>query len=71
MKQIKRGEIMEKLAMSIIKPFVFIMCFFVVSCATITVNVYFPAEEVRDAYSSLEEEFVQQNEDESSTDQTP
>jgi hypothetical protein len=62
---------MEKLAMNIIKPFVLIMCFFVVSCATITVNVYFPAEEVRDAYSSLEEEFLQQNEDESTTDQTP
>lgn len=57
--------------MNIIKPFVLIMCFFVVSCATITVNVYFPAEEVRDAYSSLEEEFLQQNEDESTTDQTP
>lgn len=62
---------MEKLAMNIIKPFVLVMCFFIVSCATITVNVYFPAEEVRDAYSSLEEEFLQQNEDESTTDQTP
>jgi len=62
---------MEKLAMSIIKPLVLIMCFFVVSCATITVNVYFPAEEVRDAYSSLEEEFLQQNEDETATEQTP
>lgn len=57
--------------MNIIKPFVLIMCFFVVSCATITVNVYFPAEEVRDAYSSLEEEFLEQNDDESTTDQTP
>lgn len=62
---------MEKLAMSIIKPLVLIMCFFVVSCATITVNVYFPAEEVRDAYSSLEEEFLQQNEDDTATEQTP
>jgi len=34
------------------------LCFYLVSCATITVNVYFPAEEVRDAYSSLEEEFL-------------
>lgn len=31
-----------------------------VSCATITVNVYFPAEEVREAYSNLEEEFLEQ-----------
>lgn len=36
-----------------------IFCFYLVSCATITVNVYFPAEEVRDAYSSLEEEFLE------------
>ena len=35
-----------------------VLCFYLVSCATITVNVYFPAEEVRDAYSSLEEEFL-------------
>ncbi|GIW46694.1 MAG: lipoprotein [Deltaproteobacteria bacterium] len=28
------------------------------SCAIVTVNVYFPAEEVKEAYKSLEEEFV-------------
>lgn len=72
MKQIKRGEMMEKLASNIIKPLVLSICFLVVSCATITVNVYFPAEEVRDAYSSLEEEFLEQDaEDNSSTDQAP
>jgi len=54
--------------MNIIKPLVLFTCFLIVSCATITVNVYFPAEEVRDAYSSLEEEFLEQDED---TDQTP
>lgn len=31
---------------------------YLVSCATITVNVYFPAEEVRQAYTNLEEEFL-------------
>lgn len=71
MKPIRRGEIMEKLASYIVKPLVLFMCFLVVSCATITVNVYFPAEEVRDAYSSLEEEFLEQNENESGTDQVP
>ncbi|MGB2691041.1 MAG: hypothetical protein WBB48_03370 [Thermodesulfobacteriota bacterium] len=71
MKQIRRGEMMQKIASNVIKPLVLFMCFLIVSCATITVNVYFPAEEVRDAYSSLEEEFLQQNEDESTTDQTP
>jgi hypothetical protein len=69
LKQIKRGEIMERLAMNIIKPLVLFTCFLIVSCATITVNVYFPAEEVRDAYSSLEEEFLEQ--DDEDTDKIP
>lgn len=63
MKQIKRGVIMERLAINIVRPLVLFLCFMIVSCATITVNVYFPAEEVRDAYSSLEEEFLEQNQD--------
>jgi hypothetical protein len=37
-----------------------ILLFYAVSCATITVNVYFPAEEVREAYSNLEEEFLEE-----------
>jgi len=41
-----------------------VVCFYLASCATITVNVYFPAEEVRDAYSSLEEEFLEEGENE-------
>ena len=68
MKQIKRGEIMERLAIKIVRSLVLFLCFLIVSCATITVNVYFPAEEVRDAYSSLEEEFLEQNEDGTTTD---
>jgi hypothetical protein len=72
LKQIRRGEIMQSIAINILKPFVLFICFFVVSCATITVNVYFPAEEVRDAYSSLEEEFLDQDgEDGSNSEQTP
>jgi len=63
---------MQKIAINILKPFVLFVCFFVVSCATITVNVYFPAEEVRDAYSSLEEEFLDQDgEDGSNSEQSP
>ena len=38
--------------------FVFLFSLSVISCATITVNVYFPAEEVRQAYTNLEEEFL-------------
>jgi len=59
---------MERLAINIIRPLVLFLCFLIVSCATITVNVYFPAEEVRDAYSSLEEEFLEQDGDSSTTD---
>lgn len=45
---------------SALHPLLFLMFFYCVSCATITVNVYFPAEEVREAYSNLEDEFLQQ-----------
>ncbi len=63
---------MDRIAKYILKPFVLFICFYLVSCATITVNVYFPAEEVRDAYSSLEEEFLEQDgEDASNSEQTP
>lgn len=31
---------------------------FLASCATITVNVFFPAEEVKEAFTELEEEFI-------------
>lgn len=72
MKQTNRGETMERIAKYMLKPFVLFICFYLVSCATITVNVYFPAEEVRDAYSSLEEEFLEQDdEDGSNSEQTP
>ncbi len=72
MKQTNRGETMERIAKYTLKPFVLFICFYLVSCATITVNVYFPAEEVRDAYSSLEEEFLEQDADDgSNSGQTP
>ena len=35
---------------------------FIQACATITVNVYFPAEEVREAYINLEEELLKPQE---------
>jgi len=47
------------------------VCFYLASCATITVNVYFPAEEVRDAYSSLEEEFLEEGANEGTDAQKP
>lgn len=49
--------------MSRFKILVLIFCsislpIFIQACATITVNVYFPAEEVREAYTNLEEELL-------------
>lgn len=46
---------------------ILLICFmsltiFVQACATITVNVYFPAEEVREAYINLEEELLKPQE---------
>lgn len=51
---------MEILKLAHLKFLLLAASFYAASCATITVNVYFPAEEVREAYSSLEEEFLEQ-----------
>jgi len=51
---------MEILKLAHLKFLLLAVSFYAASCATITVNVYFPAEEVREAYSSLEEEFLAQ-----------
>lgn len=51
---------MEILKLAHLKFLLLAASFYAASCATITVNVYFPAEEVREAYSSLEEEFLAQ-----------
>jgi len=51
---------MQILKLSHLKFFLLAASFYAASCATITVNVYFPAEEVREAYSSLEEEFLEE-----------
>ena len=36
----------------------FVLIVFQISCAIVTINVYFPAEEVKDAFKSLEEELL-------------
>ncbi|MCL4244100.1 MAG: hypothetical protein KJ002_03075 [Candidatus Dadabacteria bacterium] len=51
---------MQILKLAHLKFLLLAASFYAASCATITVNVYFPAEEVREAYSSLEEEFLEQ-----------
>lgn len=51
---------MRRNIIKILQSVLLVFFFYLVSCATITVNVYFPAEEVREAYTNLEEEFLQQ-----------
>lgn len=51
---------MNRTVINLLKFSLLISFFYSVSCATITVNVYFPAEEVREAYSNLEQEFLEQ-----------
>ena len=51
---------MQILKLAHLKFILLAASFYAASCATITVNVYFPAEEVREAYSNLEEEFLEQ-----------
>lgn len=41
------------------------------SCAIVTVNIYFPAEEVREAYKSLEEELLKSPEEAPQQENTP
>ena len=50
---------MSRNSYRVLHSLLFVAIIYCVSCATITVNVYFPAEEVREAYSNLEEEFLE------------
>ena len=50
---------MNRILIKLLKSSLLLLFFYSVSCATITVNVYFPAEEVREAYSNLEQEFLE------------
>jgi len=63
---------MTRIEISVFSSFLISILFFITSCATITVNVYFPAEEVREAYSSLEEEFLKTpSQEETETEKSP
>src|SRR3990172_12100113 len=49
---------MTKVTGTLIQVFIVTLSFYLFSCATVTVNVYFPAEEVRQAHETLEEELL-------------
>jgi hypothetical protein len=44
------------------KVFIGALFFFIVSCAIITVNIYFPEKDVKEAYKTLEEELMSPDE---------
>jgi hypothetical protein len=48
----------EKDMKSRAKVFIGALFFFIVSCAVITVNIYFPEKDVKEAYKTLEEELM-------------
>lgn len=55
---------MTKVTGTLIQVFIVTLSFYLFSCATVTVNVYFPAEEVRQAYETLEEELLKSPQEE-------
>jgi len=42
--------------------FIIVALFFIVSCAVITVNIYFPEKDVKEAYKNLEKELMKTDE---------
>jgi len=42
--------------------FIMVAMFFIVSCAVITVNIYFPEKDVKEAYKNLEKELMKTDE---------
>src|SRR4030066_1648653 len=42
--------------------FIMVAMFFIVSCAVITVNIYFPEKDVKEAYKNLEKELMKPDE---------
>src|SRR4030042_4710067 len=41
-----------------VRVLVVLCCFILISCAVITVNIYFPEKDVKEAYKSLEKELM-------------
>lgn len=53
-----------------IKVVISTIFFIIVSCAVITVNIYFPEKEVKEAYKKLEEELMRSNDKEGNSKKT-
>lgn len=53
---------MKKISKFMLNKSLFIFMFLNLSCAIVTINVYFPAEEVKDVFQSLEDELLENTE---------
>jgi hypothetical protein len=62
---------MKRSAINILNKFLLAIFILQVSCAIVTINVYFPAEEVKDAFKALEQELLDNPEGESNPDDQP
>ncbi|NIP30634.1 MAG: hypothetical protein GTO02_12050, partial [Candidatus Dadabacteria bacterium] len=51
---------MKNLYNKILSKSLFVFLFLSLSCAIVTINVYFPAEEVKDVFQSLEDELLEE-----------
>ncbi|NIP38719.1 MAG: YdbL family protein [Candidatus Dadabacteria bacterium] len=61
---------MKNLYNSLASRSLYVFLFLNLSCAIVTINVYFPAEEVKDVFQALEDELLEDGEQENNSDQT-
>jgi len=56
---------------NMINKSLFVFLFLNLSCAIVTINVYFPAEEVKDVFKALEEELLENGDEENNSEGIP
>lgn len=62
---------MKNLYNGMLNKSLFVFLFLNLSCAIVTINVYFPAEEVKDVFRALEEELLENGEQENNSEDVP
>ncbi|MGI9534793.1 MAG: hypothetical protein ACR2NW_07565, partial [Thermodesulfobacteriota bacterium] len=62
---------MKNLYNGMLNKSLFVFLFLNLSCAIVTINVYFPAEEVKDVFKALEDELLEDGEQENNSEDVP
>jgi hypothetical protein len=62
---------MKDLFSSTLNNYLFVFLFLNLSCAIVTINVYFPAEEVKDVFKALEDELLENGEEDNNSEGIP